>query len=52
LNHLSLHGIGLPKGLSLLSSTIALSTLSLTHSNVLLFSSWPPGHTSSRPPSS
>jgi hypothetical protein len=28
---LSLHGIGLPKGSPLLSSTIALSTLSLTH---------------------
>jgi hypothetical protein len=28
--HLSLHGIGLPKGLSLLSSMTALSTLSLT----------------------
>ena len=31
LRHLSLHGIGLPTGLPLLSSTIALSTLSLTH---------------------
>ena len=31
LRHLSLHGIGLPKGLSLLSSMIALSALSLTH---------------------
>lgn len=31
LRRLSLHGISLPKGLSLLSSTNALSTLSLTH---------------------
>ena len=31
LRSLSLHGIGLPKGLSLLSSMTALSTLSLTH---------------------
>jgi hypothetical protein len=31
LRRLALHGVGLPKGLSLLSSTIALSTLSLTH---------------------
>ena len=31
LRHLSLHGIALPKGLPLLSSTITLSTLSLTH---------------------
>jgi hypothetical protein len=31
LRRLSLHGIGLPKGLSLLSSMIGLSTLSLTH---------------------
>ena len=31
LRHLSLHGIALPKGLPLLSSTISLSTLSLTH---------------------
>ena len=31
LRRLSLHGIGLPKGSPLLSSTIALSTLSLTH---------------------
>ena len=31
LRHLSLHGIALPKGLALLSSTITLSTLSLTH---------------------
>ena len=30
LRRLSLHGVGLPKGLPLLSSTIALSTLSLT----------------------
>ena len=31
LHRLSLHGISLPKGLSLISSTAALSTLSLTH---------------------
>ena len=31
LDHLSLQGIGLPRGLSLLSSMITLSTLSLTH---------------------
>ena len=31
LRHLSLHGVGLPKGLSSLSSMTALSTLSLTH---------------------
>ena len=31
LRRLVLHGIGLPNGLSLLSSTIALSTLTLTH---------------------
>ena len=31
LRRLSLHGVGLPKGLSFLSSTIALSTLTLTH---------------------
>ena len=31
LRRLALHGIGLPKGFPLLSSTIALSTLSLTH---------------------
>ena len=31
LRHLSLHGIGLPIGLPLLNSMIALSTLSLTH---------------------
>jgi hypothetical protein len=42
LRRLELHGIGLPKGLSLLSSTISLSTLSLTH----IGASWyfPPGH--------
>ena len=34
LRHLSLHGIRLPMGLPLLSSTIALSTLSLTHVGV------------------
>ncbi|KAF8485831.1 hypothetical protein DFH94DRAFT_157204 [Russula ochroleuca] len=39
LRHLSLHGIGLPKGSSLLSPTTALSTLSLTQSCYI-----PPGH--------
>ena len=53
LRRLSLHGIGLPKGLSLLSSTIALSTLSLTHiRSLLLFSSRTLGHTAPRPPPS
>ena len=42
LRHLSLHGIGLPKGLPLLSSMIALSTLSLTHIRESSF--FPPGH--------
>ena len=39
---LSLHGIGLSKGLSLLSSTIALSTLTLTHIRDSCY--FPPGH--------
>ena len=42
LRRLSLHGIGLPKGLPLLSSTSALSTLSLTH--IRESSYFPPGH--------
>ncbi|KAF8495549.1 hypothetical protein F5888DRAFT_564353 [Russula emetica] len=42
LRRLSLHGIGLPKGLPLLSSMIALSTLSLTH--IRESSYFPPGH--------
>ena len=42
LHRLSLHGISLPKGLSLLSSTTALSTLSLTH--IRQSSYVPPGH--------
>ena len=42
LHRLSLHGISLPKGLSLLSSTTSLSTLSLTH--ILESSYVPPGH--------
>ena len=42
LRHLSLQGIGLPKGLPLLSSTIALSTLSLTHIQGSCY--FPPGH--------
>ena len=42
LRHLSLQGIGLPKGLQLLSSTIALSTLSLTHIQGSCYFS--PGH--------
>jgi hypothetical protein len=42
LRHLSLHGIGLPTELSLLSSTIALSTLSLTHIQGSCY--FPPGH--------
>ena len=41
LRHLSLHGIGLPKDLSLLSSTIALSRLSLTHIQESFY--FPPG---------
>jgi hypothetical protein len=39
---LSLHGIGLPKRLSFLSSTIALSTLTLTHIRDSRY--FPPGH--------
>jgi hypothetical protein len=39
---LSLHGIGLSKGLSLLSSAITLSTLSLTHIQDPCY--FPPGH--------
>ena len=39
---LSLHGIGLPKGLPLLSSTTALSTLSLTHIQGACY--FPPKH--------
>ena len=42
LNRLSLHGISLPKGLSLLSSMISLSTLSLTHIRGSCY--FPPGH--------
>ena len=42
LRHLSLHGIGLPTGLPLLSSAIALSTLSLTHIRPSCY--FPPGH--------
>jgi hypothetical protein len=42
LRRLSLHGIGLPKELTLLSSTIALSTLTLTH--IQHSSYFPPGH--------
>ncbi|KAI0276961.1 hypothetical protein BGY98DRAFT_662772 [Russula aff. rugulosa BPL654] len=42
LRRLSLHGIGLPKGLPLLSSTVALSTLSLTH--IRESSYFPPSH--------
>ena len=42
LQSLALHGIGLPKGLSLLSSMIALSTLSLTHIPDSCY--FPPGH--------
>jgi hypothetical protein len=42
LRRLSLHGIGLSKGLPLLSSMIALSTLSLTH--IRESSYFPPGH--------
>jgi hypothetical protein len=41
LRHLSLHGIGLSKGLSLPSSTTALSTLSLTHIQESCY--FPPG---------
>jgi hypothetical protein len=42
LRHLSLHGVGLPKRLSLLSSMISLSTLSLTHIRGPWY--FPPGH--------
>ena len=42
LRHLSLHGVGLPRGLSLLSSMISLSTLSLTHIRSSCY--FPPGH--------
>jgi hypothetical protein len=42
LYRLSLHGIGLPKGLPLLSSTTALSILSLTHIRESFY--FPPGH--------
>ena len=42
LRRLSLHGIGLSKGLPLLSSMVALSTLSLTHIRESSF--FPPGH--------
>jgi hypothetical protein len=41
LRRLSLHGIGLPTGFPLLSSTIALSTLSLTHIGASTY--FPPG---------
>ena len=42
LRRLSLHGIGLPTGLPLLSSAIALSTLSLTHIRASCY--FPPKH--------
>ena len=42
LHHLALHGIGLPTRLPLLSSVIALSTLSLT--NIGASTYFPPGH--------
>ena len=42
LRRISLHGVGLPKGLSFLSSTIALSTLTLTHIRHSCY--FPPGH--------
>jgi hypothetical protein len=42
LRRLSLHGVGLPKGLSLLSSAVTLSTLSLTHIGASSY--LPPGH--------
>jgi hypothetical protein len=42
LRRLALHGIGLPKGLPLLSSAIALSTLSLTDVGASCY--FPPGH--------
>ena len=42
LRRLALHGIGLPKGFPLLTFTIALSTLSLTHIEASCY--LPPGH--------
>jgi hypothetical protein len=42
LSRLALHGIGLPKGLTLLSSMISLSTLSLTDIQASCY--FPPGH--------
>ena len=42
LRRLALHGIGLPKGLPLLSSAIVLSTLSMTHIGASCY--FPPGH--------
>ena len=42
LRHLALRRIGLPKGLPLLSSTIALSSLSVTHIGASCY--FPPGH--------
>ena len=42
LRHLALHGIGLSQRLPLLSSMIALSTLSLTHTVAACY--FPPGH--------
>ena len=42
LRRLALYGIGLPKGLPLLSSTTTLSTLSLTHIGASCY--FPPGH--------
>ena len=42
LRRLSLHGIGLPNGMPLLSSAIALSTLSLTHIQAPCY--FPPGY--------
>jgi hypothetical protein len=42
LRRLSLHGIGLPKGSPLLSSAVALSSLSLTHIGASNY--FPPGH--------
>ena len=42
LRRLALYGVGLPKGLPLLSSTTTLSTLSLTHIGASCY--FPPGH--------
>ena len=42
LRRLALHGIGLQRGLTLLSSSIALSTMSLTHIRAPCY--FPPGH--------